>query len=75
MSNIVQRFSGAALAAVLAFSVSVPSVGAFFSIANAADAAPMPDIWSYQQAYKANLTGFCANGPWKSNEGSIIKAV
>lgn len=75
MSNIVQRFSGAALAAVLAFSVSAPSVNAFFNVADAADEAPMPDIWSYQQAYKANLTGFCASGPWKSNEGSIIKAV
>lgn len=74
MSNIVQRFSGTALAALLTFSVCVPSASVFFSVAAAEDE-QVPDIWSYEQAYKANLTGFCPSGPWKSGEGSVIKAV
>lgn len=75
MSNTVQRFLGSALAAVLVFSFSAPSASLFSSSAEAAEDPKMPDIWSYEQAYLANLNEFCPSGLWKSNEGSIIKAV
>ena len=68
MSNFVQRTLVYPLVSIFCVSATVPS-------SFAEDAETGPDLWSYEQAYLANLNGFCGKGVWKSGEGSVIKTV
>lgn len=67
MSNFVQRFLVIPLVSVFSISVLMPSA-ALFDSAHAEEGEAGPDLWSYEQAYLANLNGFCAKGVWKAGE-------